>query len=787
MSGMLSINFDQIAIFLIQGLAVSMLILVLFHIREHSGKGILYLFLGLLQSMQVFLGGTVYYEVADGFLVSPESTVLFVATLFAILLIYIKDDANEIRKIVYGLVLANLAIALLTQSFGWNIEYTEVYNPFNLTATLFTKNAWILILGSIILFLDSVLIIMLYEFTARLFNNLFLQILVTMLVVVAFDAVAFSSMAFWNSERLVPIIVSGTASKAAFGLFYSFIFYGYLRYFSKKPVNKQFFNFKDIFAPLTYRQKFEMAHSDMLKASEHAQRNETKYRTLADISPVGIFHASEDGHLTFVNSELCSIFGMNEGEILGLGWQTAIHRLDIDRLKQDWWNAINAHEPGKCECRILWKDGSVRWILGHVVPDPNGPAKTNGYVGTITDITELKEFQEKQVELRKEAQKSDRLKSAFLANMSHEIRTPMNGILGFSNLLKSQDLSGEEQQKYLKIIEESGSRMVNIIDNLINISKIESGTMDVNWQEVKLNRLFTDVKDVFLIDAEKKKLTLNMECGSPDGTDVLVSDPEKLYGVLTNLVKNAIKYTEAGSITFGYRKLQDIFEFYVRDTGIGIPKHRAGAIFESFVQADLTDKMAKQGAGLGLAIVKAYVNLLEGEISVQSQEFEGSVFTFKLPVKPKGAHSGSKKGLFGVELPTCPESDSKRNLKILVVDDDETSRQLLEIKLKGFGSELFSAANGEEVLELCRQYPDLDLIMMDIRLPGMNGYQVTEKIRETNRDVIIIAQTAFALSGDREKALEVGCNDHITKPLNMRLLTNLIQSYFPEEVLVQKS
>jgi signal transduction histidine kinase len=244
------------------------------------------------------------------------------------------------------------------------------------------------------------------------------------------------------------------------------------------------------------------------------------------------------------------------------------------------------------------------------------------------------------LEAKDKAEESNRLKSAFLANMSHEIRTPMNGILGFADLLKQPDLNSEHQQKYIKIIETSGERMLNIINEIVEISKIESGMMKLDLKESNINDQIKYIFTFFKPESDTKKIQLTYKNSLPIDKANIKTDPEKLYAIITNLVKNAIKYTKEGTIEFGYDLVERFHEtthtetsiqFFVKDTGIGIQKERLDAIFERFIQADIEDRMAYQGAGLGLAISKAYVELLGGKIWVESEEGIGSTFYFTLP------------------------------------------------------------------------------------------------------------------------------------------------------------
>jgi len=237
------------------------------------------------------------------------------------------------------------------------------------------------------------------------------------------------------------------------------------------------------------------------------------------------------------------------------------------------------------------------------------------------------------LQAKEKAEESDRLKSAFLANMSHEIRTPMNGILGFSELLKEPDLSSEEQQEYLSLIEKSGVRMLNIINDIVDISKIEAGLVQTNLTQLSINEVFHFISKFFANEVEQKGLVLQITNQLHDEEALITTDREKVYVILTNLVKNAIKFTAKGKIEIGCIKKNDCLEFFVCDTGIGILQHRQSAIFDRFVQSDLADKMAYQGAGLGLSIAKAYVEMLGGNIWVESAEGVGSTFRFTLPVK----------------------------------------------------------------------------------------------------------------------------------------------------------
>ena len=383
----------------------------------------------------------------------------------------------------------------------------------------------------------------------------------------------------------------------------------------------------------------------------------------------------------------------------------------------------------------------------------------------------------KELQISKEkAEESDRLKSAFLANMSHEIRTPMNGILGFTNLLQKPNLTGVKQREYIEIIKKSGDRMLNTVNNIIDISKIESGQMKVSFSSVNIGDNLNHLYSFFKPEVHKKGMQLISNNVFIEEEILIQTDEEKLNSILTNLVKNAIKYSIKGQIEFGFELKKDNektwLEFYVKDSGIGIPKERQHAIFERFIQADIEDKHARQGSGLGLTISKAYVEVLGGKIWVDSKVEKGSTFYFTIP------YIETLKNEISQENIDAGDDSLTLNLKVLITEDDETSSELLSIISDRFAKEIIYSKTGKESIIACQNNPDFDLILMDIQLPGMNGYEVTRKIREFNKEVVIIAQTAYGFSGDREKALDAGCNDYISKPINNDKFDALMRKHF---------
>ena len=358
--------------------------------------------------------------------------------------------------------------------------------------------------------------------------------------------------------------------------------------------------------------------------------------------------------------------------------------------------------------------------------------------------------------------------------MSHEIRTPMNGIMGFAELLKNPELNDNKQQQYISIIQKSGTRMLSIINDIIDISKIEAGLMKLNVEETNINEQIEYIYTFFKPEVEAKGMKLMFKTPISAQEATVITDREKVYAILTNLVKNAIKHSKEGTIEVGYKKEDENFEIYVKDSGVGIPKDRQQYIFERFIQAGTDDKIAPEGAGLGLSITKAYLEMLGGKIWVESEEGIGSTFYFTLPYTAEPPLEER----IDQQIEDSSKTDPARKLKILIAEDDEVSELLLKEKLIVAGKEILVAKTGVDSVEACRNNPDIDLILMDIRMPEMGGYEATRKIREFNKEIVIIAQTAYGLSGDREKAIEAGCNDYISKPINVAELLDLITKYF---------
>jgi hypothetical protein len=527
------------------------------------------------------------------------------------------------------------------------------------------------------------------------------------------------------------------------------------------------------------------------QAEEKLRESEEQLKTLINSTPDIICFKDGQGRWLIANDADLELFCLKNVNYVGKT-DAELAEFTDPIYKQAFLSCMESDEKAwrakaitTNEEAITNPDGTTKIFDVIKVPvfEPGGVRK--GLVVIGRDITERKKVSEELIIAKEHAEESDRLKSAFLANMSHEIRTPMNGILGFAELLKEPELTEDQQQEYISMIEKSGARMLNIINNIIDISKIEAGLMKRDIKETNINEQIEYIYTFFKPEVEAKGMNLSFKNGLPAKGAIIKTDREKLFSILTNLVKNAIKYSEKGSIELGYEPVveanpatslphQTFLRFYVKDTGIGIPKDRQDAVFERFIQADIANKMAKQGAGLGLSITKAYVEMLGGQIRVESEEGVGSTFYFTLPYHAETNQMQAK----SPDLLTNVEKNQVKNLKVLIVEDDDLSAKLISILIRKFSNEMMRVVSGTDAVESCRNHPDTDLILMDIQLPEMSGYEAAQKIREFNTQVVIIAQTAFGLSGDREKAIEAGCNDYISKPINKDEFQALILKYF---------
>jgi signal transduction histidine kinase/CheY-like chemotaxis protein len=525
--------------------------------------------------------------------------------------------------------------------------------------------------------------------------------------------------------------------------------------------------------------KNKESEKKLFESREKLSQSEADLKKAQAIALIGNWSYNVQTNELIWSDELYAIFEINKNEYTGAikdSFDKLIFPEDKDKVELAIKSAINEEVIIPIEYRILLDNGDLRYVWSEIA-DIKKDDFGNPFllVGIIQDVSQRKLTEIDLIHERERAEENNRLKSAFLANMSHEIRTPMNGILGFAEILKDQTLNLQEQQEYLDIIEKSGIRMLNIINDIVDISKIESGQMEVSLSETNINDVLKYIFNLFKLEVEKKGIQLSYDYSLVDENAMILTDREKLYAILSNLVKNAVKFTTVGKIDFGYEYKNESLRFFVKDSGLGIEKSKQKIIFERFIQADVSDKRSYQGAGLGLSISKAYVEMLGGKIGVESEFGKGSMFYFTIPYK---------KYQQTPEINTLIEPYSKittnnlKKLKILIAEDDEITTKLINTIVAKYSIHIFKVRNGNDAVETCKNNPDIDLIFMDIQMPDMNGYEAIKQIREFNTEVIIFAESAFVMLGDKEKAFSIGSNEYLSKPYKSQQLIELLYKYF---------
>jgi len=452
--------------------------------------------------------------------------------------------------------------------------------------------------------------------------------------------------------------------------------------------------------------------------------------------------------------------------------QALAQRLGISLQKliglKCFWRIIQTAEPHSRDVKLnmrkdireftteMFIEQLGGWFSVTVKPLLNDDGSIKGSAYITRDITENKRAQKAILEAMEKAESGSRIKTAFMNNISHEVRTPLNGILGFSNLIIQPDISDEEKVQYTSFIKTSCSRLLGTITNYMDIALLASGNMEVNWKSMDMIQVFQCLYEKFQPICAEKNLELVFDIPQGTETMILYSDAELVQKIFQHLLENAVKFSNQGRITVGYLKYPGSCKFYVKDMGIGIsPGHRS-LIFEKFYQEESSVTMRSEGSGLGLSIAKGLVKLLGGKMSMDSMLGTGSIFFFTLPFGERtNSHQANEK----VNIPKL------ENPVILVAEDDNTHLSLIKALFRKTDTVFLTANNGSDVVNLCREHPEISLVLMDIRMPGMDGLEATREIRSFRKDLPIIALTAYTLHEDERKALEAGCNYYLSKPV----------------------
>ena len=521
--------------------------------------------------------------------------------------------------------------------------------------------------------------------------------------------------------------------------------------------------------------------TELKQAEQALQATTNRLNFLLNYSPVVIFSCKPDGdyEATFISENVKEVLGYESMAFLGDGefWVHNLHPDDVERvlngLANPFVNDFYFHEY-----RLRRSDGVYRWILGQLrlIRDRAGrPVEMLGY---LIDINDRKQAELELQQAKEAAETANRAKSMFLSNMSHELRTPLNAILGFTQLMSYDPVLTPELQNDLAIVNRSGEHLLELINDILDLSKIESGQMTLYLSDFALKKMLNSIEEMLQFKAKSKGLKLIVE-RDPNLPQFVHTDEKKLYQVLVNLLGNAIKFTNQGSVTLRVRAEQSDQTscrlcFEVEDTGVGIAPTEVDSLFKAFVQAEAGNKL-NQGTGLGLAISQRFVQLMGSQIQVQSTLNRGSIFYFELGVNlPQTVCLAS-------ELPeqrVIGIAAGQPTYRILVVEDLEENRRLLVKLLTSVGFEVREATQGVEALEMWESwFPDV--IWMDLRMPIMDGYTATKRIREhpKGQETVIIALTASVFEEDREKVLMAGCDEFMSKPFQERLVFDKLAQY----------
>jgi PAS domain S-box-containing protein len=528
------------------------------------------------------------------------------------------------------------------------------------------------------------------------------------------------------------------------------------------------------------------------KISEEALSNERYLMyTLMNNVPENIFFKDRESRFIRISKAQANTFGLNDpSEAEG---KTDFNFFTEEHARQayeDELEIIRTGQPISKEEKETWVNRPDTWVLTTKLPLHDKDRNIIGTFGISIDITERKQAEiilheksqkieaqnekllgtnEELKQAKEKAEESDKLKTAFLHNISHEIRTPMNAIVGFSGFLNDPGLTADKRKHFTDIIVQSSNQLLSIITNIVDIATLEAGQERVQETNINLNVICKLIYEQYLSKAQSLSITLQYKTTLSEDEAGISTDKTKLIQVLSNIIGNSLKFTLQGYINFGYQLKNDYIEFFVEDTGIGIKEEMHEEIFKRFSQVDGSYTRDFGGSGLGLSISKAYIEMLGGKMWLISQLDKGSTFYFTIPYK-KTMSDGLSFNKPAREIKI--EYDKPKTL--LIAEDEDFNYMLLEELLADINSKILRARNGIEAVEICKSNQHIDLVLMDIKMPLMSGYEATKQIREFLPNLPIIAQTAYTTDFDKKKALSCGCNDFISKPLEKKLLVSKI-------------
>ncbi len=498
-----------------------------------------------------------------------------------------------------------------------------------------------------------------------------------------------------------------------------------------------------------------------------------KLSSTVEQSPVSIFITDLNGVIEYVNPYIRKLTGYAYDELIGNNPNIFSSGVQHKAFYKGLWSTILAGKKWEGEICNKKKNGELFWQNVIISPLKNEDGEIINFINISEDITNRKQKEKELLSAKEKAEESDKLKTAFINNISHEIRTPLNGILGFGQFWADSRLSKKERKKYFSVVKQSSNRLMQTVTDYMDIAMIVSGTLGVYKKEFQIKPLFDEVVGYAKLLCSKKSIDLEVEVPSNSDMLSLDSDQELIRKIINKLINNAIKFTDKGKITIGYHLLEGHLEFFVQDTGRGIKQDKLQTVFEAFTQEDTSMTRGYEGSGLGLAIAKGFVTSLNGNIWVTSEDGNGSVFYFTIPY--------NSKILMPLNEPIFPPALNKyigdKKPLVLVAEDDENNFLFIEALLEKVGCDYLHAINGKEAVEICKQDIDISFVLMDIKMPIMNGLEATQLIKEFRPNLPIIAITAYSLTGDEQKFLEAGFDGYYAKPIKKVILDKLKERY----------
>ena len=507
--------------------------------------------------------------------------------------------------------------------------------------------------------------------------------------------------------------------------------------------------------------------SKRFEAEEQLKESRQLFETLARMAPVGIFRTNEYGKTTYVNPRWSALTGLSFTEALQNMYMDAIHPEDKKDRAKEWEYAVKHKIPVISEYRFVRPDGSVIWVQGQAIPETVGE-HVKGYIGTLTDITELIEIQDDLRTAKENAEASNRLKTTFMKNLSHEIRTPLNGIFGFAQLIASGDYNREENEEFSALLEGSIVRMTKTIDNTMELSLLMTGNMYRNDTLFNLSKLMNEIYRSFKSEADKKNLGFLLRTHAKSDL-MVITDRMMLKRVVEEIADNAFKFTEKGKVTLDYKFEDEFVHISITDTGQGITPEYLPLIFEPFMQENVYSARPHNSPGLGLSIVHGLISLLRGHIKSDSQQDSGTCITIRLPVRT------ATKSIEPATIGSNKWTKRGKEPVILIVEDEQINRMFIKRLLDKYKCKILQAATGAEAVEKVKKHDVIDIVLMDLRMPGMDGFEAFKHIRKLKPNIAVAAVTAYGGASDRESCLTAGFVDYIAKPFNNKDLMSMLR------------